>query len=201
MSKLAQAIDEGKSWAIQFHIEKKMWRPERGGLRSAPTQSEHLVGVAGMGNGAPMVGDGTPLQIGVFFEKPDPEKVKQWKPELLLAGDHDETGGAQSSTPHARDQTNKSSSSLGDAERIAPEDLDDLKSKKRVDLRRDEDYGPMPGFEPPEQEEWQRRERQKQERQQKRLKSMSPGPIKEDLAMHRGEPVNEGGQRKHWMTR
>src|SRR6266849_7881721 len=47
MTKLLEAIDQGKQWAIETYIEKKMWRPERGGFRNAPTQNEHLVGHAG----------------------------------------------------------------------------------------------------------------------------------------------------------
>src|SRR5262249_25297428 len=64
MSRIYRAIDAGDMKTIMWFVEKKMWRPDRGGFRNAPNQSEHLVGVAGMPGVLTPPVKGAPLQIG-----------------------------------------------------------------------------------------------------------------------------------------
>lgn len=66
LSKLYEAVKEGKQWAIEKYLAQRMWREESGGWR---TESGFRVGIEGNAGGDN--GGGTvPLQLVVQFVSP-----------------------------------------------------------------------------------------------------------------------------------
>lgn len=68
LSKLWEAVKEGKQWAIEKYLAQRMWRAESGGWR---TDSGFRVSLGGEGGEAHGASDGVPpLQLVVQFVSP-----------------------------------------------------------------------------------------------------------------------------------
>jgi hypothetical protein len=170
-TKLVEAMKAGAPWALSKFFHQRMWRDQYGAWREPPQQVG--LGVAQLGGpDSPSIA-APPLTISVQFEKPDGSKSPVQMP-------HDRADYVA-------------------AEPVRPDPVppDAALGAKRVDLRRGEDYGPMPL--PKRVQESNERAATAKRRQE--MKAANPGAFKEDIDLAMGEAVNAGQERRHWMSK